>query len=371
MSAFDSLTDQINGLLQVDPSWKSIPGGLSKVSTSSLGFSWGISSQKLYYCRLPCSGEWTNVPIADSALDVITDDNNVYVLGNTTFMSKVASNMEDWVVVPAPAGAVSILSTSSNIWAQDAGGKKWRLAKPGTTGNWVSVQDDSGTIMTSASGSSLYGVKSGTAVKSDESLQSGWSPLGEFEAPMSKVYGDLDKTALYGLDSQNALSRCANGSCKPVETPGTPQDLSIDTKGNLWMTTTTQGLKGNIYTKTDSLEIPDTSELDKQRDAVIHEAEINNQKQSVSKVLEEVIQFFKNLLKKPEDTKVEEAKIVQNKEYIDRMQKIIPAMLRILIYIGAVALLYLFFGGLDWITHLAAIAILAYGVYDVYLQTKQ
>jgi hypothetical protein len=137
------------------------------------------------------------------------------------------------------------------------------------------------------------------------------------------------------------------------------------------MTTTTQGLKGNVYTKTDSLEIPDTSELDKQRDAVVHEAEINNQKQSVSKVLEEVIQFFKNLLKKPEDTKKEEAKIVQNKEYIDRMQKIIPAMIRILIYIGAVAILYLFFGGLDWITHLAAIAILAYGVYDVYLQTKQ
>jgi hypothetical protein len=188
---------------------------------------------------------------------------------------------------------------------------------------------------------------------------------------MSKVFGDLDKTAVYGLDSQNSLSRCANGSCKPVDTPGTPQDLSIDTKGNLWMTTTTQGLKGNVYTKTDSLEIPDTSELDKQRDAVIHEAEINNQKQSVSKVLEEVIQFFKNLLKKPEDTKKEEAKIVQNKEYIDRMQKIIPAMIRILIYIGAVAILYLFFGGLDWITHLAAIAILGYGVYDVYLQTKQ
>jgi len=371
MSAFDSLTDQINGLLQVDPSWKSIPGGLSKVSTSSLGFSWGISSQKLYYCRLPCSGEWTNVPIADSALDVVTDDNHVYVLGNSTFMSKIASNMEDWVIVPAPAGAVSILCTSSNIWAQDAGGKKWKLAKPGTTGNWIPVDDGSGTIMTSASGSSLYGIKSGTAVKSDESLQSGWSPLGEFEGSMSKVFGDLDKTALYGLDSQNTLSRCANGSCKSVETPGTPQNLSIDPKGNLWMTTITQGLKGNIYTKADSLEIPDTSELDKQRDTVVHEAELNHQKQSVSKVLEEVIQFFKNLLKQPEDTKKEEQKVIKNKEFIDQMQKVIPAMLRILIYIGGVALLYLFFGGLDWITHLTALGILGYGIYDVYLSGKQ
>jgi hypothetical protein len=217
----------------------------------------------------------------------------------------------------------------------------------------------------------LYGVKSGTAVKSDESLQSGWSPLGEFEGPMSKVFGDLDKTAVYGLDSKNSLSRCANGTCKPVDTPGTPQDLSIDTKGNLWMTTTTQGLKGNVYTKTDSTEIPDTSELDKQRDAVVREAELNKQKTSVSKVMEEVLQFFKNLLKQPEHTKPEEDKIIRNKEYVDRMQKIIPAMLRILIYIGAVAILYICFGWLDWITHLAAIAILGYGVYDVYLQTKQ
>jgi len=371
MSAFDSLTDQINGLLQVDPSWKSIPGGLSKVSTSSLGFSWGISSQKLYYCRLPCSGEWTNVPISDSALDVTTDDNNVYVLGNTTFMFKIASNMEDWVVVPAPTGAVSILSTSSNIWAQDASGKKWKLAKPGTTGNWISVEDSSGTILTSSSGSSLYGVKSGTAVKSDESLQSGWSPLAEFEGPMTKVFGDLDKTALYGLDSKNALSRCVDGSCKPVETPAPPQNLTIDPKGNLWMTTITQGLKGNVYTKTDSLEIPDTSELDKQRDSVVHEAEINHQQGSVSKILDEIIRFLHSLMKKDHNLKPQEDKVIQNKESIERMQKIIPALIRISIYISAVAILYVFFGGLDWITHLAAILILGYGVYDVYLSGKQ
>jgi hypothetical protein len=372
MSAFDSLTDQINGLLEVDPSWKSIPGGLSKVSTSSLGFSWGISSQKLYYCRLPCSGEWMNVAIPDSALDVTTDDDHVYVLGNTTFMSKIASNMEDWVVVPAPTGAVSILSTSSNIWAQDAAGKKWKLAKPGTTGNWISVEDSSGTIMTSASDSALYGVKSGTAVKSDESLQSGWSPLTEFEGSMSKIFGDLDKTALYGLDSKNSLTRCEAGSCKPVETPGTPQNLSIDLKGNLWMTTTTQGAKGNIYTKTDSLEIPDTSELDKQRDAVVQEAELNYQKGSVNKILNEIYDYLKSMIHSdPEELKPQEEKIFRNREVLDRMQALIPTLLRVLCYIGGAALVYIFLGGLDWFAHVIAIGILGVGVYDVYLSGKQ
>lgn len=368
MSAFDSLTDQINGLLQVDPSWSSIPGGLSKVSTSSLGFSWGISSQKLYYCRLPCSGEWTNVPMTESALDVVTDDNNVYVLGTSSFMFKVASNMEDWVIVPAPAGAVSILSTSSNIWAQDAGGKKWRLAKPGTTGNWVSVSDTSGTIMTSASGSSLYGIQGGKAVTSDESLQSGWSPLSEIESSF-KVIGNLDKTAVYNVDTKNSLSRCASGSCEPVETPAPVQDITIDPKGNLWLTTITQGLKGNVYTKPDSLALPDTSELDKQRDAVVHEAELNHQKGSLEKMLKQIVEFLNNLIKKPADTKHVEATIVDNKESIDRMQKIIPALLRILGYISAVAFIYLFVD--HWISHLLAILVLGVGVYDVYLSGKQ
>jgi hypothetical protein len=368
MSAFDSLTDQINGLLQVDPSWKSIPGGLSKVSTSSLGFSWGISSQNVYYCRLPCSGEWTNVPIPDTVVDIITDDSHVYVLGKTTFMSKLASNMEDWIVIPAPSGAVSILSTSSNIWAQDASGKKWKLAKPGTTGNWIAVDDTSGTILTSASGSSLYGIQSGKAVKSDESLQSGWSPLAEFEGTMTKVFGDLDKTALYGLDSKNSLSRCASGTCANIDTPGTPQNLSIDSKGTLWMTTTTQGVKGNIYTKPDSLTLPDTSELDKQRDAVVHEAQINYQKRSVEQTLQDIVEFLGKLIKKPEDTSTskQEEKIIRNRKYLDRMNILIPVMMHICLYIGGVALLYIFLGEMDWIAHILALGILGFGVYDVY-----
>jgi hypothetical protein len=76
-------------------------------------------------------------------------------------------------------------------------------------------------------------------------------------------------------------------------------------------------------------------------------------------------------MKKDVNLKPQEDKVIQNKESIERMQKIIPALIRISIYISAVAILYVFFGGLDWITHLAAILILGYGVYDVYLSGKQ
>jgi hypothetical protein len=297
----------------------------------------------------------------------VTDDNNVYVLGNTTFMSKVASNMEDWVVVPAPAGAVSILSTSSNVWAQDAAGKKWKLAKPGTTGNWISVEDPSGTIMTSASGTSLYGIQGGKAVKSDESLQSGWSPLGEFEGTMSKIFGDLDKTALYGVDMTNSLSRCESGTCKPVDIPAPVQNMTIDPKGSLWLTTTTQGLKGNVYTKTDSLKIPDTTELDRQRDEVVHQIQLDKKSSSMKKTADEIMKYLKGLFQAPDPQ--QEQQVIQNSDFLDQMQKIIPALTRILMYIGAVTIVYIFIDG--YIAHLISTVILGVGVYDVYLSGKQ
>ena len=84
MTSYDLITDEINTLLKVNPDWNEIPGGLTKVSSSSLGFSWGISSGKVYYCRLPCTGEWKQVDIPNNAIDISTDDTYVYVLTNTS-----------------------------------------------------------------------------------------------------------------------------------------------------------------------------------------------------------------------------------------------------------------------------------------------
>ena len=53
--AYDSLTDESNNFITTQLNqksiWNAIPGSLNKVSTSSLGFAWGIDSSKVYYCQ--------------------------------------------------------------------------------------------------------------------------------------------------------------------------------------------------------------------------------------------------------------------------------------------------------------------------------
>ena len=48
------------------------------------------------------------------------------------------------------------------------------------------------------------------------------------------------------------------------------------------------------------------------------------------------------------------------------MNILIPVMMHICLYIGGVALLYIFLGEMDWIAHILALGILGFGVYDVY-----
>ena len=374
--AYDSLTDQINNSFSGDSGWKSVPGGLTKVSSSSMGFSWGISSGSLYCCRLPCSGKWDNVVVPEAATDLTTDDSHVYVLGNSSLMIKSANNLDEWISIPCPQ-ATTILSTASYIWIPDSSGKKWKLAKPGTTGNWLPVEDPSNTLITSTSGNSLYGISSsGEALKSDETLQSGWSLIPDFSgAKISKVFGDIDKSALYGLDSSNSLKRCTAGNCTTIETAGlTPQNLTVNpVSKTLWMTTTTPGDNGNIFSKQDMLEIPDTSKLDSQRDKVIQTVEQQHKQSTLDLTLKKVSDFLKSFIKKgPDNTKHLEDTILINQAWIDQMNKILPAMIRILMYIGATALLYIFLGWLGTPTNIAALCILGYGVYDVYfLYQKQ
>jgi hypothetical protein len=366
MTSYDLITDEINTLLKVNPDWNEIPGGLTKVSSSSLGFSWGISSGKVYYCRLPCTGEWKQVDIPNNAIDISTDDTYVYVLTNTSLLSKTASNMEDWVEINVPSNSLQLFNSLSYIWIQDSLNNKWRLSKPGTTANWVQIPDTSGTIITHASGTSLYGIKSNEAMKSDESLQSGWTSISEFaDTKLSKVFGDSDK--LYGIDLENNLKRCIFGNCSSMDVPNTPQNLNVN-NGSLWLTTTIQGLKGNIYSKYDSLQIPDTSELDRQRDRIVDKIEVNNEKNSLNSILLKVSEFLKSLIKsKPENLKHLQSNILKIDQQNNFYEKVLPGLLKILFYLGIVSLLYLFFGWMDWITHIIALIILGYGIYSFYI----
>jgi hypothetical protein len=380
---YDSITDQINSIVstQITQSmWNSIPGGLDKVSTSSMGFAWGIGGGDVFVCQLPCNGQWKKVD--SGAIDIITDDNYVYVLTSTSLKIKSASNVDDWVIIKTP-GLSSIISTNSYIWGQ-ANGKTYKLAKPCTTGNWILVTNT--TNITSGSSTSLYGVDDkGNAVKTDEALQSGWNVIPDFiGSNISKVIGDLDQTALYGLDTTNQLKRCVMGKCYNVHTDYTPKNVTADpTTKTIWMTTQTSGDKGNIFTKLDSSSdtIPAIQPLDKQRDDVIKESKSSFNESThtgimnrqIKIVLEYISKFFK--IKKDPNSDKNLKKLNEDVERLhadaQQLQVSIPVLQRIVLYVLAAASMYLVSSFIGWLSHILAFGILVYGIYDVYfLQPK-
>ncbi len=94
LQTFSQKTDSVLGYLKTQLSsiglWQNIPGTLSKISSSSAGYVWGIqnSGNPIWYCREPCaSGSWTGVASparAVTILDVATDASSVYVLFEAT-----------------------------------------------------------------------------------------------------------------------------------------------------------------------------------------------------------------------------------------------------------------------------------------------
>lgn len=381
--AYDGLTDQLNNYVSGIPSndWISIPGGLSKVVSSSMGFAWGIGMNKLYYSRLPSNGQWDNVPLDDTPIDIAADESHIYVLTSSKLMIKTANNLDDWIIINSQSGATQIFITGSYIWIQDSTGKKWKLAKPGTTGNWIN-SNDTGKI-TSSNSYSLYGIdSSGNPMKTDEALQSGWSIVPQMQgSKYSKVIGDIDQTALYGIDTQNELQRCTSQKCDPILTKGlTPENLSIEpTTNNLWMTTTTPGELGTVFNKYDSLKksdiLKDLQPLDKQRSEIIDSLEKKEEdskySSEISNKLKEIRDFLKSFIKPLPNTKHLEKNVVQSQDNIDKFNSIIPILLKILFYLFISAIVYVFFGFLGFISNFVVLGILGYGVYDVYFLYKK
>ena len=307
--AYDSVTDQINSFISTqinaESTWNAIPGGLDKVSTSSMGFAWGIGKGIVYSCQLPCNGEWKVDQKINGASDIVTDDTHVYVLSSQLLFIKSANGTDEWLQIATPS-LISIFCTSSYIWGQDSSNKKYRLAKPGITGNWVEIVDASNTKITSASGNSIYGIDIlGSAMKTDEAMQSGWSVIPDFiGTKYSKIMGEIDNTALYGLDTTNQLKRCVSGKCDNVNTKGyTPQNISIEPQSKtLWMTSSVPGTLGNIFTKQDSLDSNEifktVTPLDKQRDDILTESEKQFQDTTHTSLMTKQIQAVSAFLSK-------------------------------------------------------------------------
>jgi len=368
---YSALSDQINSLItsESEKDWVSIPGGLDKVSESSMGAVWGIKGGELYVCLTPCNGGWVSEDTG--VIDFTTDDSLVYALKSGSLDTKNANNSGEWLSIPINISLQQLFNTSSYIWGQ-SGKQKYKLAKPGTTSNWILATDTSDVKITSASSTSLYGVDSkGVAYKTDEALQSAWTPIPQFKGVFTGILGDADQTGIYGVDTENQVQKCVGDVCETVPIKSPVQTLSPNPR-NLWMTSTIQGKLGNIYYRDDlpSNLIKDTAPLDAERDSIVEDSEknydISTYATIMSKQLTEIQKMLSGLLSQDKIDSIPIEKnlsVTTQQSYV--LDKAIRFILRAILILIPVLIIYLFSGFLGSTTHYIAFAIFVGGIYFV------
>jgi hypothetical protein len=224
-------------------------------------------------------------------------------------------------------------------------------------------------------------------MKTDQALQSGWSPA-ELAGNFSSVIGDIDQTAIYGIDTTNKLKRCVSGNCNPVLTNNLiPKNVSIDaTSKTLWMTTDTPGDVGNVFTKQDSVDtsnfLPVIAPLDKQRDSVVDASKQQFNATTHTTIMQKQVTDVVNFIKKffnidDSKKKITEAQVKNLQQDVTdthtqmmQLQTALPQVQTVALYILAAAGIYMFGSFLGSVTQWIALTILAYGVYTVYFTTK-
>ena len=405
---YDSATSTINDVLSTQLSsvlqWTGVPGSLTKASSSPAGFVWGYNSSNIVYkCQLPCSGDWQPVDLSaytvSTVQDITTDSANVYILitsgANTVLLVGPANGQGNMNMIAVPFSATSIFSTNTYIWAQDKSNNKQKCPKPCTSPNWIAVPENKVTI-TSASTDSLYGKDgSGNAMRTDENLQSGWTAIsGLSKLKLKSVIGQADQTALYGIDNSNLAYRC-EGDCSdpsevdPLETGGyMPLNLSADaTSKKLWMTSTTSGDKGNVFSKFDNADygtiMNDLTPLDQTRDKVVQDVTHEYQQQTnlmiANKQISEIVQFFKDKFKFDSgsvkqtqiDTSRYQDKIKETSAELDQINSTQPIIQILLLTLVAVVILYSIGWFLGELIHAFALLVLAGGlVYAIYYSSN-
>jgi hypothetical protein len=202
-SEYEDTTDSINQIVTTQllvPTWNNIPGGLQKTSSSAGGYIWGFNaSNSLYRCALPCSGNWELIDLSKfntQILDLATDNTNVYVLTSAGLL--ISANTTQFSLIDVPGTPTSIFSTHTYIWTQD-GTTKQKCAKPCTTGSWISEKDTTGKIMSSTD-TELFGVDAnGQGLKSDETLQTGWTQIAGLAGKQLKLLSGMENV-LFGVE---------------------------------------------------------------------------------------------------------------------------------------------------------------------------
>lgn len=402
---YDTATSGINTLVSTQLSsslqWTNVPGTLVKSSSSAAGYVWGFnSSNGIFVCQLPCTGNWTMIDTSSwnlsSVLDLTTDSTNVYILvsttgGKTVLYSNSASNTGTWNMIAVPFSATSIFSTNTYVWAQDASNTKQKCPKPCTMTNWIASPENKIKI-TSSSMSSLYGVDaSGNAMKTDENIQSGWSSIsGLTGLKLMSVIGQADSTALYGVDTSSKAYRC-EGDCTvpkevdPLDTGGyAPLAMSADPSGkSLWMTGTTSGNVGNIFTRLDKPDytaiMNNVNPLDQSRDKVVSNVtDAYNQQTNLmtaNKQITDVVNFFTKFFKfdtqsaKQEQSEISayRDKLVTTQAQLDKLTTTEPLLQKLISLLVVVVLIYLTGSFLGGFVHTIAFLVLVGGLgYIIY-----
>jgi hypothetical protein len=174
-----------------------------------------------------------------------------------------------------------------------------------------------------------------------------------------------------------------SGNCNNIDTNGfTPKSVTADpaTK-TLWMTTQTPGDKGNVFTRLDSPAdlIPAVQPIDKQRDDIVEASKLAHKESTyvgmLSKQAGIILEFIKQFFKIPKNPNYDQKKLEDTVEdthsEVDSLTRALPAIKKIVMYVLIAAGIYLFSSILGFLSHVLAIGVLGYGIYDVYfLQPK-
>jgi hypothetical protein len=324
--------------------------------------------------------------------DITTDETNVYLLfisGSITSIAvKTANNQTDWTVIQVSTPQfvpTTIFSTHTYLWLQSATNQKVKIPKPVNMTNSMPVADTSVKI-TSSSSSALYGVDaSGKAMKSDETLQTGWAPVAGLQGKsVSSLVGDLDQTGLFVINSAGVTEcegDCSKPTIAPLNTQGyMPLYLTGDpSTKQLWMTTSTGGSVGNIFNR---IANPDYSSitnsiapLDKNRDDIVTDVSEDYNKQTQVMGVNQELSMFKSLFTQlfGDATRVQtdantrisqvESDLQKKKKSIDQLSGIEPIIQKFVVTLAITALVYAVFSPFGWYVHALALVVLVIGIY--------
>jgi|APCry1669190156_1035279.scaffolds.fasta_scaffold00086_28 hypothetical protein len=329
---------------------------------------------------------------AVSTVDIVTDETNVYLLftsGSATSLAiKTANNQTDWNVIQVSTPTfvpTNVFSTHTYIWLQGASNQKIKLPKPVSMSNSMPVPDITVKI-TSSSSSALYGIDaSGNAMKTDETLQTGWAPIAGLQGTsVGSLVGDLDQTGLFAITGSGVsecVGDCSTKQLTPLNTQGyLPLYLTGDpSTKQLWMTSSTAGSVGNIFNRVASPDFTSVSNaiapLDKNRDTVVTDVTKNYSQQTTVMTINQQLAEFKSLFtqlfgdatkaQNDANTRISQVgtDINKKKTSLNQLNNIQPTIQKFVVTLALTALVYAIFSPFGWIVHMIALVVLIIGIY--------